>query len=103
MESGVAGWKDFASNLRCLPQIPYDRACPNRGVTGHEEGGLAEAGVRGWAASRWACRSVYFSQGRAPLAHLPKVTSLSIEAVNRQLLKNKVPFSFLISSSSSSL
>lgn len=53
--------------------------------------------------SRWVCQSVYFSQGRVLLAYLPKVTSLSIEAVNRQLLKNKVPFSFLISSSSSSL
>lgn len=102
-ESGVAGLKDFVSILRCLPQIPYDQVCPNCGVIGNKGGDLAEAGVRGWVVSLWVCQSVYFSQGRVLLAYLPKVTSLSIEAVNRQLLKNKVPFSFLISSPSSSL
>lgn len=50
--------------------------------------------------SCWVCQSVHFSQGRFLLAYLPKVTSLSIETVNRQLLQSKVPFSFLISSSS---
>lgn len=38
-----------------------------------------------------------------PAQCVPKVTSSLIETVNRQLLKSKVPFSFLISSSSSSL
>lgn len=84
-------------------QIVYDQVHQNCSVIRNKGGGgwdLAEAGVRGWAVSRWVCQSVYFSQGRVLLAYLPKVTSLSIEAVNRQLLKNKVPFSFLISSSS---
>lgn len=53
--------------------------------------------------SRWVCQSVRFTQGCVLLADLPKVTSPSIEAVDRQLLKSKVPFSFLISSFSSSL
>lgn len=107
LQCGVAGLKDFVSILQRLMQIVYDQVRQNCSVIRNKGGGgdLAEAGVRGrgWAVSRWVCQSVYFSQGRVLLAYLPKVTSLSIEAVNRQLLKNKVPFSFLISSSSSSL